>query len=60
MKFGLRLIQYLGSPRRLVELAVQAEHAGFEYVWFPHDAFMGNTWVLTSAVAEHTSLVQFQ
>ncbi len=58
MKFGLRLIEYLGSPRRLVELAVQAEHAGFEYVWFPHDAFMANTWVLTSAVAEHTSDIQ--
>ena len=51
MKFGLRLIQYLGNPRRLVDLAGQADHACLEDVWFPHDAFMGNTWALTSAVA---------
>ena len=58
MRFGLRLIQYLGTPRRLVELAVLAEEAGFDSVWFPHDAFLGNSWVLTAAAAEHTSEIQ--
>lgn len=57
MRFGLRLIGYLGSPRRLVELAVRAEKAGFDSVWFPHDTFMANTWVLTSAVAQATSRI---
>lgn len=49
MKFGLRLIGYLGNTRELVRLAVLAERAGFDFVWFPHDTFMGNTWVITSA-----------
>jgi 5,10-methylenetetrahydromethanopterin reductase len=41
--------------REIVELSVLSEQAGFEYVWFPHDTFMYNTWVTTSAVAERTS-----
>lgn len=57
MKFGIRLIQYVGSARQIVKLAVLAEQAGFDYVWFPHDTFMQNTWVLTTAVAEHTSRI---
>jgi len=32
MKFGLRLIGYLGDARELVRLAVLAEQAGFDYV----------------------------
>ena len=58
MKFGLRLIGYLGNVRELVRLAVLGEEAGFDYLWFPHDTFMGNTWVLTSAVASETSRVK--
>ena len=58
MKFGLRLIGYLGNARELVRLAVLAEQAGFDYVWFPHDTFMGNTWVITSAVAAETSRIR--
>ena len=57
MRFGLRLIGYLGSPRRLVELAKLGESAGFDSVWFPHDTFMYNTWALTTAVAEATSRI---
>ena len=57
MKFGLRLIGYLGNTRELVRLAVLAERAGFDFVWFPHDTFMGNTWVITSAVATQTSRI---
>ena len=58
MKFGLRLIGYLGNARELVRLAVLAEQAGFDFVWFPHDTFMANTWVITSAVAMQTSRIQ--
>ncbi len=58
MKFGLRLIGYLGNARELVRLAVLAEQAGFDFVWFPHDTFMGNTWVITSAVASQTSRIR--
>lgn len=58
MKFGLRLIGYLGDIHQLVRLAVQAEQAGFDYVWFPHDTFLANTWVITSAVASQTSRIQ--
>jgi len=57
MKFGLRLIGYLGNAREIVRLAVLAERAGFDYVWFPHDTFMANTWVITSAVATQTSRI---
>jgi 5,10-methylenetetrahydromethanopterin reductase len=57
MKFGLRLIGYLGNAHELVRLAILAEQAGFDYVWFPHDTFMGNTWVITSAVATQTSRI---
>jgi len=58
VKFGLRLIGYLGDARELVRLAVLGEQAGFDYVWFPHDTFMGNTWVITSAVAMQTSRIR--
>ncbi len=57
MRFGLRLIQWLGEPRRLVELAVLAEQEGFDQVWFPHDPFMLQTWALTSAVAARTERI---
>lgn len=58
MKLGLRLIGYLGDVHELVRLAVAAEQAGFDYVWFPHDTFMANTWVITSVVASQTSRIQ--
>jgi 5,10-methylenetetrahydromethanopterin reductase len=58
MKFGLRLIGYLGDSHEIVRLAKQVEEAGFDYVWFPHDTFMANTWVLTSAVAANTSRIR--
>lgn len=57
MRFGIRLLQHLGSPRDLVELAVLAERAGFDHVWFPSDKFMLHAWPLMVAVAEHTQRV---
>ena len=58
MKFGIRLIEYLGPTQELLRLAVRAEAAGVDSVWFPHDTFMRNTWVLTSAAATLTKRVQ--
>ncbi|MCF7982191.1 MAG: LLM class flavin-dependent oxidoreductase [Pseudomonadales bacterium] len=58
MKFGIRFIDYLGSIKERVALTVLAEQAGFEYVWYPHDTFMHNTWVLTSAAAVSTSRIK--
>lgn len=58
MRFGLRLIQWLGPPERLVDLAVLAEAEGFDEVWFPHDPFMFNTWALTAATATRTSHIR--
>ena len=58
MRFGIRFIDYVGEPRRLIDLTVLAEQAGFEFVWFPHDPFMRHTWVTTAAVAVRTSRIQ--
>lgn len=58
MRFGIRLIDYLGTIRERVEMTVLAEQAGFDYAWFPHDTFMHNTWVLTTAAAAATSRIR--
>lgn len=58
MKFGIRFIGYVGTAREIVHLTVLAEQAGFDFVWFPHDTFMRNTWAMTSAVAEHTTKIK--
>jgi 5,10-methylenetetrahydromethanopterin reductase len=58
MRFGLRLIGYVGSSRELVQLARLGEEAGFDTIWFPHDTFFHNTWVMTTAVAEATSRIK--
>ncbi len=58
MRFGLRLIGYVGSVPEMIRLAKLGEDAGFDSVWFPHDTFMHNTWVLTSAVAAQTTRIR--
>jgi 5,10-methylenetetrahydromethanopterin reductase len=58
MRFGIRLIEYLGDSRELLRLAVKADAAGVDSIWFPHDTFMRNTWVLTSAAAVATKQAQ--
>ena len=58
MQFGIRLLQHLGSPSHLIELAVLAEEAGFDYVWFPHDPFMYHTWPLLTAAAQRTERIK--
>ncbi len=58
MKFGIRFIGYVANITEIVELSVLCERAGFEYVWYPHDTFMYNTWVTTSAVAQRTQRIK--
>lgn len=54
MRFGVRLIQHLGSPRDIVELGILADKAGFDHAWFPSDKFMYHAWSIIAALAEHT------
>ncbi|PCI47633.1 MAG: hypothetical protein COB49_06965 [Alphaproteobacteria bacterium] len=58
MKFGIRFIENLGPVPDIVRFSQQAEQAGFEYVWYPHDIFMKNTWVVTAAVAQATDKIK--
>lgn len=55
MKFSVRLIQHLGSPRDIVNLGILADKAGFDQAWFPSDKFMYHAWSIIAAVAENTN-----
>jgi 5,10-methylenetetrahydromethanopterin reductase len=57
MRVGVRLVQYLGTPAEVVELAVAADEAGLDEVWIPHDPFMTSAWSVTSAIAARTERV---
>ena len=57
MRIGIRLVQYLGTPAEIVDLAVHAEQCGLDEVWVPHDPFMTSAWALTSAIAARTERV---
>lgn len=57
MRFSVRLIQYLGTPREIVDLAVLADRVGFDQAWFPSDKFMYNAWSMIAAVAENTERI---
>ncbi len=57
MKFGIRFLQYLGTPREIIELGVLADKAGFDHAWFPSDKFMYHAWPIMTAVAEHTERI---
>ena len=58
MRFGIRFIEYVGDSHEVIRLAALAEAAGFDSVWFPHDTFMRNTWVLTTGTAMATSRIE--
>ncbi len=58
IKLSIRFIEYLGGIHDIVDYAVMADEAGFDTVWFPHDIFMKNTWVVTSAVAMATTRIK--
>lgn len=57
MKFGIRLLQHLGSPRDVVKLGILAEQAGFDQAWFPSDKFMYHAWSIIAALAENTDRI---
>lgn len=54
MRFSVRLIQHLGSPRDIVNLGILADEMGFEQAWFPSDKFMYHAWSMIAALAENT------
>lgn len=58
LKFGVRLLDDLGGAKELVALAQLAETLGFDTLWFPHDKFRLNSWVLNAAVAQTTSRIE--
>lgn len=58
LKFGIRLLDDLGGARDLVALSQLAETLGFDTLWFPHDKFRLNSWVLNAAVAQTTSRIE--
>jgi 5,10-methylenetetrahydromethanopterin reductase len=60
LEFGARFIGWFNVVNALnqVEFGTLAERHGFDYCWFPHDTFMRNTWVLTSALAVRTNRIK--
>ena len=59
MEFGARFIGWFSvGANDQIEFGKLAERFGFDYCWFPHDPFMRNTWVLTSALAEVTTKIK--
>jgi len=57
-RFGIRLIDDLGTPTELVALALLAEEVGFDVLLFPHSPFRANSWVLNSVVAARTQRIE--
>ena len=49
MRFGIRLIDDLGTPSRLAELAELADALGFDGLIFPASPFRLNAWALCAA-----------
>jgi 5,10-methylenetetrahydromethanopterin reductase len=59
MEFGARFIGWFDvRAKDQIEFGKLAEKYGFDYCWFPHDTFMRNTWVLTSALAMETRRIK--
>jgi 5,10-methylenetetrahydromethanopterin reductase len=59
MEFGARFIGWFNiDANDQIEFGKLAEKYGFDYCWFPHDTFMRNTWVLTSALAVETKRIK--
>jgi len=59
VQFGARFLGWFHTQAdQQLGLAKLAERMGFDYCWFPHDTFMRNSWVLTSALALVTSRVK--
>jgi 5,10-methylenetetrahydromethanopterin reductase len=57
-RFGIRLIDDLGGPDTLIELALLAEALGYDVLLFPHSPFRSNAWALNAVVASRTSRIE--
>ena len=58
MRFGIRLIDDLGTPSRLAELAELADALGFDGLIFPASPFRLNAWALCAAIARSTRRIE--
>ena len=59
MEFGARFLGWFDiSADSQLMFGKLAEKYDFDYCWFPHDTFMRNTWVLTSALAAQTKKIR--
>jgi len=58
LKFGIRLIDDLGTPGELVALTELADEVGFDSVLFPQSPFRHNGWALCAAVARSTRRIE--
>ena len=58
LKFGIRLIDDLGSPGDLVALTELADEVGFDSVLFPQSPFRHSGWALGAAVARSTKRIE--
>jgi 5,10-methylenetetrahydromethanopterin reductase len=55
MQFGIRLVQHIGDVETMLALAELADREGLDSVWFTHDPFMRNPWVVAAAAAQRTT-----
>ena len=58
VRFGIRLIDDLGGPNELAELAVLADELGYDVLLFPHSPFRANAWALNALVAGRTRRIE--
>jgi 5,10-methylenetetrahydromethanopterin reductase len=58
MKFGIRLADWFGNTKNMVDLAVLAERNGFDFAWVSHDVFMRSSFVTLAAIAAKTSRIK--
>ncbi|MEX2356314.1 MAG: LLM class flavin-dependent oxidoreductase [Thermaerobacterales bacterium] len=57
MKFGIRFNSDTGTLPEVVELAVLAEEAGFDYIWYCQDLMKRDVWIALTAIAAATKRI---
>lgn len=58
MRFGIRIIDDLGTPDELVALASLADEVGFDGLIFPASPMRANAWALCAAAARATERIE--
>ena len=58
MRFGIRIIDDLGTPEELVALASLADEVGFDGLIFPASPMRANAWALCAAAARATERIE--